>query len=65
MAVPKTKRASYRKGIEWIALNDEPDDRDAENVAGYISTILLSDLFGKDPDDVARDVVRYRERNDV
>jgi hypothetical protein len=49
--------------VEHIALNDEPSDLDAENVAGYISTGLLADLFGKETDDVARDIVRFRERN--
>lgn len=66
MAVRKrSQRASYRYGVAWIARNDEPEDRDVENVAGYISTTLLADLFGKDQDVVAADVVRYRERNDV
>lgn len=55
------KRASYRHGVSWIALNDDPDDLDVESVAGYISTSLVADLFDKDPLDVARDVVRYRE----
>jgi hypothetical protein len=55
-------RASYRKGVAWIAWNDEPEDLDPENVSGYISTSLLADLFGKDPLDVAKDVVRYRKQ---
>jgi len=57
-----SKRASYRVGVAWIALNDEPEDLDASNVAGYISTTLLADLFDKDPEKVGEDVVRYRER---
>lgn len=55
-------RASYRKGVEWIAGNDEPEDLDPESVAGYISTTLLADLFGKDPLDVGRAVVRKRKQ---
>ena len=50
------KRASYRFGVEWIALNDNPDHHSewgsfmlqVEEVAGYISVALLADLFGKD-----------------
>ncbi len=55
-------RASYRKGVEWIAWNDEPEDLDAEVVAEYVSTGLLADLFGKDVDEVARAVVRKRKQ---
>lgn len=55
-----SSRASYRQGVEWIALNDEPNDLDPENIAGYISTLLLADLFHKDPLDVARAIVRKR-----
>ncbi len=50
----------YRKGVEWIALNDEPEDLDPESVAGYISTSLLADLFGKDPLVVAQTIVATR-----
>jgi len=55
-------RASYRKGIEWIASNDEPEELDVDSVSSYISTMLLADLFGKDPDEVAKAVVRFRKR---
>lgn len=56
-------RASYRHGVRWIADNDEPLDLDAEgSVRFYVSTGLLADLFGKDPGDVAKDIVRVREK---
>lgn len=58
------KRASYRAGVVWIARNDEPGSSDALDdsvVSGYISVSLLADLFDKDPGDVARSVIRYRE----
>lgn len=57
------KRASYRDGVAWIALNDEAGSEDRLNeevVKSYISTILLADLFGKPEEDVAKDIVRYR-----
>lgn len=60
----RSKRASYRYGVAWIAENDEPNILDADQVVGYISTLLLADLFGKDPDRVAADIVRYRERSE-
>jgi len=55
--------ASYRKGIAWIAYNDEPMETDAEEIAGFISTGLLADLFGKDPIDVGNAVIRFKRRN--
>lgn len=61
------KRASYREGIEWIALNDEVGDDEALNeavVATYISTCLLADLFGVTVERVAEDVVRRRYKID-
>jgi hypothetical protein len=54
-------RASYRHGLDWIVYNDEPEDLDPENISGYISTLLLADLFGKDPEAVARAIVRRRK----
>jgi hypothetical protein len=55
-------RASYRRGVDWIAQNDEPEDLDLFNVSGYISTLLLADLFGKSSDDVAAAIVRRRKK---
>lgn len=43
-----SKRASYREGIEYIALNDEPAELDVEQIQGYISVQLLAALFHKD-----------------
>ena len=56
------KRASYREGVEYIALNDDPDTTDPEVVMGMISVGLLSALFGVTHDRVASDVVRFREK---
>lgn len=58
-----SKRASYRQGIEFIAMNDEPTDLDAKSIAAYISTSLLADLFGKEPLKVAQDILKIRMRN--
>jgi hypothetical protein len=52
--------ANYTYGVWWIARNDEPLDTDVESVASYISTLLLADLFGKKPSDVAFDIVSLR-----
>ena len=55
-------RASYRHGVRWIAENDEPDSLEADEIEGYVSTLLLADLFGKEPETVAADIVRQREK---
>lgn len=57
------RRASYRNGVDWIAMNDEPEDLDPDSVAGYISTLLLADLFGKPASEVAHDIIRVREKD--
>ena len=62
------KREGYKFGVAWIAENDDPgsaDARDVEVVAGYISTLLLADLFHKQPVDVARDVVVHRQQHGI
>lgn len=56
------RHVSYREAIAWIAQNDEPSDLDVDNVAGYISTTLIADLWRKDPIEVATAVVRKREQ---
>ena len=58
------RRASYKFGIAWIALNDNPGDEEGlEAVSGYISTALLADLFGVDQKTVGQDVMNFRAKN--
>jgi hypothetical protein len=59
------KRPGYREAVRWIAANDEPTDLDAFNVAGYLTTVLVADLFGVDAERVAGDVVKLREADDL
>jgi hypothetical protein len=56
-------RKGYRFGVYWVAMNDEPSDMDVHNISGYISTLLLADLFDKDPDKVAADILKVRKKN--
>jgi hypothetical protein len=59
------KRASYREACEWIAANDNAGNGDDEEaVAGYVSTLLVADLFGVEPGRVGRDVMRRRKRQE-
>ena len=56
------KHASYRNGIDWIAFNDEPECDDPNEIAGFISSILLAELFGVTNERVAADVIRLRKK---
>lgn len=58
-----TRRPTYRDAVAWIAHGDDSGSGAAESdVADYISTTLVADLFGADSDAVARDVVRERRK---
>lgn len=60
------KRQGYKFGVAWIAANDNSGNGDdVETVAGYVSTLLLADLFGKEPAAVAADIVRYRTEHKI
>jgi len=56
------KRASYREGIEIIALNDEPTILDVEEMIGFPSVMLLAELFGVTQEKVAGDIIKFRRR---
>lgn len=60
----KKGKHGYRESVEYVALNDEPSDLDVESVAGFISTDLVAFIFGKEREQVASDIVRYREKLD-
>lgn len=48
--------------IEWIALNDSAGDGlTEEEISGLISVVLIADLFDKDPREIARKIVKFRE----
>jgi len=56
------RRASYRYGVEWLAENDETSATDPDEIASFVTTLLLADLFGVEPARVARDVLRKRKQ---
>lgn len=49
-------------GVRWIAENDEPVCMDARATAFFVTSLLLADLFGVEPERVGRDVVRMRHK---
>lgn len=60
--------AAYKDAVAWIAANDGGDDTTPNMsweqafswVDGLVTVCLVADLFGKDPVDVACDVLRKR-----
>lgn len=56
-------KPSYKKAIEFIALNDESKEMNIGNMVDLISVVLVADLFGKDPLKVASDVIKFREKS--
>lgn len=57
----KRNCASYARAVEWVALNDNAGDNEGlESVAGYISVVLIADLWNKSAKTVAQDVLNWR-----
>ncbi len=59
------KRASYRAGVKWIAEEDEAGGDgalDPEVVSYYVTSLLLAELFGKEPEEVGAAIVRCRKK---
>lgn len=56
-------RGYYREVIEYIALNDEPNQMDVREVEGFISVHTVAVAFHKENTDVAQDVVKERAKS--
>jgi len=51
----------YRRGVAFVAMNDNPaDDEGLDAVAGYMSVILLSEMYRVKAARVALDVLAMR-----
>lgn len=56
--------ATLLEACHWIALNDNAGGGDSvEDIAGYITTGMVSDLFGSTMAKVALEVARIRRDN--
>lgn len=52
---PRSRR--YAFAAKWIADNDNPGDNEGKaEIASYMSTMLVADLFSCAPEQVAEDV---------
>jgi hypothetical protein len=60
------KRASYRKAIEFIALNDSGGDDNAlvaEDVQFLVTAIMVAEIFDVTSEKVGKDIVACRKKN--
>lgn len=53
---------SYKASIQWIAANDESAERDWKELVGLATVAFIADSFGKDQEQVARDVAKIKEK---
>jgi len=61
------QRPSLQRAVEWVALNDNDgafERLDVEEVSGYISTLLIADMWGVEPRFVAEQIVKARVAHD-
>lgn len=56
------KRPSYRESIVWIACNDETAEMDPTAISEGVTTLLVADLFGVEPERVAGEVIAERKK---
>ncbi len=54
------KRPSYSHAIEWIGLNDEPNQTDITKISEMISVQLVADIWMKSETKVAVSVLKWR-----
>jgi len=52
--------SKYDEAIYWIAFNDEPGETRVKEMANLMTVVLIADLYGVDPVDVAKDVISRR-----
>lgn len=60
----RLKRLGYAKAVQWIADNDAPgDDDSAEDMFGYLTVALASEVYDVPQETIARDVWAFRHSN--
>lgn len=62
---PPLTLAAGAAAINWIAHNDEPGESDPEVVATQLTVVLIADLWGKTPEEVAQLVLKRRQKEDI
>lgn len=54
------RNCTLRYAATWIALNDDTDVTDAEEIAGFVSVILAADMLGVSPTTVGNAIAEMR-----
>ena len=62
---PVRKKTKYEKALTFVALNDEPEDDNLESITGYVSTILISETFGKECEEIAKEIIKIRKKENL
>jgi hypothetical protein len=60
-----TNTVAYESAIQWLANNDDPAERDIENIRATVTVGLVSDLYGRSVERVAVDVLKARLESDI
>lgn len=47
--------------LEWIAINDEGGDLNPHTAASYVTTLLIADCTGHNPEELGRRIVAIRK----
>lgn len=50
-----------KKAIDWVAQNDESSCLDITEIRWHVTTLMIADLFGKDPGDIACRIYHRRK----
>lgn len=50
------------EAIALVALNDEPGEMRAEEIKGYMSVVVVADIYGLTALGVARKIAAYRRK---
>lgn len=61
----RTIGSIYQEAIHWIAENDDPGSPGSLNpyeIADYISTTMIADIFRKSRSNVALDIMEIRRK---
>lgn len=56
-------KKAYRKGLLWIAENDEPTETLLFIVKDQLTVALLANVFDRDPQQVAEEIIAIRQES--
>lgn len=71
-----TRRMAFRDAVAWLALNDSTQEtldllaagdraQALSDVQSFTTTLLVADIYRKEPEHVAEQVVRYLEKHEA